>query len=51
MDFGTLVKCLIKDNKSGKVQRTDFVNFMETVESPFIALIATILSLRTNDKT
>ena len=51
MDFGKLVKCLIQDNKSGKVQRTDFVNFMETVESPFVALIATILSLRTNDKT
>lgn len=51
MDFGKLVKCLIKDNKSGKVKRTDFVNFMETVESPFVALIATILSLRTNDKT
>ena len=51
MDFGKLVKCLINDNKSGKVQRTDFVNFMETVESPFVALISTILSLRTNDKT
>lgn len=51
MDFDKLVKCLIDDNKSGKVQRTDFVNFMEKVESPFVALIATILSLRTNDKT
>ncbi len=51
MDFDKLVKCLIEDNNSGKVQRTDFVNFMEKVESPFVALIATILSLRTNDKT
>ncbi len=51
MNFDKLVKCLIDDNKTGRVQRTDFVNFMETVESPFIALIATILSLRTNDKT
>ena len=51
MDFDKLVKSLIKDFKTGKVQRTEFVLFMEEVESPFIALISTILSLRTNDKT
>ena len=30
---------------------TDFVQFMEGIQDPFIVLIACILSLRTNDKT
>ena len=51
MDFDKLVKSLIKDYEVGRVKRTEFVCFMETVKSPFIALISTILSLRTNDKT
>ena len=40
-----------KDNKTNRVIRTDFVNFMEEVKDPFLVLICCILSLRTNDKT
>ena len=37
--------------KSAKLPYTQFVQFMETVNDPFIVLIACILSLRTNDRT
>ncbi len=41
----------LKTIKNLKLQRTDFVQFMEKINNPFIVLIACILSLRTNDKT
>lgn len=51
MIIDKIVQNLKNDNSQNRVIRSDFVNFMEAVQSPFIALIATILSLRTNDKT
>lgn len=46
-----IIENLKKDNKTNRVIRTDFVNFMEEVKDPFLVLICCILSLRTNDKT
>ena len=37
--------------KSMNLPRTEFVQFMEDINDPFIVLIACILSLRTNDRT
>lgn len=41
----------LKIMKKMDLPRTDFVQFMEEIQNPFIVLIACILSLRTNDKT
>ncbi len=51
MNIDKLIKCLYLDNSSGRVKRTEFVEFMEGAKDPFIVLICCILSLRTNDKT
>lgn len=51
MIIDKIIKCLKEDNIYNRVVRSDFVKFMEQVHDPFIALISTILSLRTNDKT
>ena len=37
--------------KAAKIKRSQFVSFMEQQTSPYIVLIACILSLRTNDST
>lgn len=46
-DIDTVVKLL----KDAKLQRSDFVDLMDSFEEPFLVLISCILSLRTNDKT
>ncbi len=51
MNIDNIVQNLKNDNSHNRVIRSDFVQFMEKVNDPFIALIATILSLRTNDRT
>ncbi len=51
MDIDNIVKNLKNDNKTNAVQRTEFVEFMENVNDPYLVLICCILSLRTNDKT
>lgn len=51
MNIDNIVQNLKNDNSQKRVIRSDFVEFMEGVKDPFIALIATILSLRTNDRT
>ena len=51
MDIDSIVKALKKDNSTNSVIRTEFVNFMENVNDPYLVLICCILSLRTNDKT
>lgn len=45
--FDEIFENLINAN----LPQSEFVKFMETVNDPFIVLIACILSLRTNDKT
>src|SRR5574344_1934963 len=47
MDIEKIVK-LIKDEKE---PQSDFVKLMDSFDSPYLVLIACILSLRTNDKT
>ncbi len=42
---------IINNIKDMNLPYTEFVQFMEGVQDPFIVLIACILSLRTNDKT
>lgn len=42
---------IIKNIKEMKLPYTQFVQFMEDIQDPFIVLIACILSLRTNDRT
>jgi len=42
-----IIKILTDEN----LPKTDFVQFMEQVNNPFLVLISCILSLRTNDKT
>lgn len=42
---------IIKNIKEMNLPYTEFVQFMEDINDPFIVLIACILSLRTNDKT
>src|SRR5574344_2545604 len=34
-----------------EMQKSDFVNLMDTFKNPYLVMIACILSLRTNDKT
>lgn len=42
---------IINEIKKMNLPYTEFVQFMEKINDPFIVLIACILSLRTNDKT
>lgn len=42
---------IVQDLEKADIQQTDFVQFMEQEKSPFIVLIACILSLRTKDET
>lgn len=46
-DIDEIVKIL----KNANQKRSDFVNLMDSFTSPYLVLIACILSLRTNDKT
>ena len=50
MENLTLVK-IVETLKNNPTKRSEFVEFMENIQDPFIVLIACILSLRTNDKT
>lgn len=51
MIIDNIVHNLENDISQGVSVQSDFVKYMEQIKDPFIALIATILSLRTNDKT
>ncbi len=51
MEIDDIILNLKNDFLSKKVQRTEFVEFMENVKDPYLVLICCILSLRTNDKT
>lgn len=51
MDIHSIIKNLKDDYLNGRVERSEFVQFMEGVKNPYIVLICCILSLRTNDKT
>ena len=51
MDIHSIIKNLKDDYLKGRVERSEFVQFMEGVKDPYIVLICCILSLRTNDKT
>lgn len=51
MDIDSIIKKLKNDNSTNAVVRTEFVEFMEKVQDPYLVLICCILSLRTNDKT
>ena len=51
MVIDKVIDSLHKDNKTNKVKRTEFVEFMENVHDPFVVLICCILSLRTKDET
>ncbi len=42
---------IVKTLKNANQKRSDFVNLMDSFTSPYLVLIACILSLRTNDKT
>ena len=50
MDFDNIVLSLKNDYKSGLVNHSEFVDFMENIKDPYLVLICCILSLRTNDK-
>lgn len=50
MNFGKIVSNLKKDYAQGIVKHTEFVDFMEQINDPYLVLICCILSLRTNDK-
>ena len=51
MNIDKIVESLKKDNSTNRVIRTEFVEFMENIQDPYLVLICCILSLRTNDKT
>ena len=42
---------IVKTLKDAKQKKSDFVNLMDSFDSPYLVLIACILSLRTNDRT
>lgn len=42
---------IVETLKNNSTKKSEFVEFMEYIQDPFIVLIACILSLRTNDKT
>ena len=50
MDIDNIVLNLKNDYLEGRVQHSEFVDFMENVKDPYLVLICCILSLRTNDK-
>ncbi|UKI40302.1 MAG: hypothetical protein L6V95_08800 [Candidatus Melainabacteria bacterium] len=45
------IDIIVETLKNNPTKRSEFVEFMEHIQDPFIVLIACILSLRTNDKT
>ncbi len=45
------IDLIVETLKINPTKRSEFVEFMEHIQDPFIVLIACILSLRTNDKT
>lgn len=45
------IDLIVETLKNNPTKRSEFVEFMEHIQDPFIVLIACILSLRTNDKT
>ena len=51
MDIDSIVLNLKKDYQKGIVFHSEFVDFMENINEPYLVLICCILSLRTNDKT
>lgn len=51
MDIDKIVSALKDDYTQGRVQHSEFVDFMEQIADPYLVLICCILSLRTNDKT
>ena len=50
MDIDKIILHFKSDYAENKVQRTEFVDFMENLKNPYLVLICCILSLRTNDK-
>lgn len=50
MNFDKLVSNLKNDFLENRVQHSEFVDFMENLNDPYLVLICCILSLRTNDK-
>lgn len=50
MDFDKLTLNLKNDYLENKVQHSEFVDFMENLNNPYLVLICCVLSLRTNDK-
>ncbi len=46
-----IIENLRNDYETNKVSHSEFVDFMENIQNPYIVLICCILSLRTNDKT
>lgn len=50
MNFDFIVSALKNDYIQNKVQHSEFVDFMEQLNDPYLVLICCILSLRTNDK-
>lgn len=45
------IDSIVKALKDAEQPRSEFVNLMDTFNSPYLVLISCILSLRTNDKT
>lgn len=50
MVIDKIILNLRTDYLNGKVQHSEFVDFMENLNNPYLVLICCILSLRTNDK-
>ena len=44
------IDLIVETLQNNPTKKSDFVEFMENIQDPFIVLIACILSLRTNDK-
>lgn len=51
MNICKIINCLKNEIDEKRLKKSDFVEFMDNANSPYIVLIACILSLRTNDKT
>ena len=50
MNIDKIILNLKADYAQGRVQHSEFVDFMENLKNPYLVLICCILSLRTNDK-
>ncbi len=50
MSIDKIILNLKTDYLNGRVQHSEFVDFMENLKNPYLVLICCILSLRTNDK-